>query len=48
MTLAPETAAETSESNPGLFGMVKIGVRDHTLLKPGKLTDEEYEIMKTG
>ncbi len=25
----------------------KIGIPDHVLLKPGKLTEEEYEIMKT-
>lgn len=25
----------------------KIGIPDHIMLKPGKLTDEEYEIMKT-
>ncbi|MBF0158707.1 MAG: two-component system response regulator [Magnetococcales bacterium] len=25
----------------------KIGIPDHTLLKPGKLTDEEFEIIKT-
>jgi putative two-component system response regulator len=25
----------------------KVGIPDHILLKPGKLTDEEFEIMKT-
>jgi len=30
-----------------LHDVGKIGIRDNILLKPGKLTDEEYEIMKT-
>jgi HD-GYP domain-containing protein (c-di-GMP phosphodiesterase class II) len=30
-----------------LHDIGKIGIRDDVLLKPGKLTDEEYEVMKT-
>jgi len=30
-----------------LHDVGKIGIRDEVLLKPGKLTDDEYEIMKT-
>ncbi len=30
-----------------LHDVGKIGIRDNILLKPGKLTDEEYEVMKT-
>ena len=30
-----------------LHDVGKIGIRDNILLKPGKLTDEEFEIMKT-
>ena len=30
-----------------LHDVGKIGIRDNILLKPGKLTDEEYEIMKS-
>ncbi len=30
-----------------LHDVGKIGIRDNVLLKPGKLTDDEYEIMKT-
>lgn len=30
-----------------LHDVGKIGIRDNILLKPGKLTDDEYEVMKT-
>ncbi|NTS77480.1 two-component system response regulator [Catenovulum sp. SM1970] len=43
--LTPETITSLYKSAP-LHDIGKVGVPDNILLKPGKLTDEEFEIMK--
>lgn len=43
--LTPETITSLYKSAP-LHDIGKVGVPDHILLKPGKLTDEEFEEMK--
>ncbi len=45
-TLDPETVDLLYKSAP-LHDIGKVGIPDRILLKPGKLTDEEFEIMKT-
>jgi len=44
--LTDEYIANIYQSSP-LHDIGKVGVPDHILLKPGKLTKEEFEIMKT-
>jgi putative two-component system response regulator len=44
--LANDTIALLFKSAP-LHDIGKVGIPDHILLKPGKLTPEEFEIMKT-
>ncbi|OQS40521.1 response regulator [Chromobacterium haemolyticum] len=44
--LEEETIQELFKSAP-LHDIGKVGIPDHILLKPGKLTPEEFEIMKT-
>lgn len=44
--LDDHTIAVLQKSAP-LHDIGKVGIRDHILLKPGKLTDEEFTIMKT-
>ncbi len=44
--LTPKFIADVEQSAP-LHDVGKIKVPDHILNKPGKLTDEEFEIMKT-
>lgn len=50
----PRFAAELSDENieliyksAPLHDIGKVGIPDHILLKPGKLTDEEFSVMKT-
>jgi adenylate cyclase len=43
--LGPETIEQLYKSSP-LHDIGKVGVPDHILLKPGKLTEEEFEEMK--
>lgn len=43
--LTPETITSLFKSAP-LHDIGKVGIEDSILLKPGKLTDEEFEIMK--
>ncbi len=43
--LTPETITLLFKTAP-LHDIGKVGIPDHILLKPGKLTDEEFEIMK--
>jgi putative two-component system response regulator len=42
-----ELFVETLTRSAALHDIGKVGIPDHILLKPGKLTPEEYEIMKT-
>jgi len=44
--LTPDVIALLYKSAP-LHDIGKVGIPDHILLKPGKLTDEEFAIMKT-
>ncbi len=44
--LDDETIEQLYKSAP-LHDIGKVGIADHILLKPGKLTDAEFEIMKT-
>lgn len=44
--LSPEHISLIVTSAP-LHDIGKVGIPDHILLKPGKLTDEEFEVMKT-
>ena len=44
--LDDRTIAELAKSAP-LHDIGKVGIPDHILLKPGKLTPEEFDIMKT-
>ncbi|KUP25948.1 two-component system response regulator [Paenibacillus sp. DMB5] len=44
--LTPEHIGLIVTSAP-LHDIGKVGIPDHILLKPGKLTDEEFEVMKT-
>jgi len=44
--LDPRTIDALAQSAP-LHDIGKVGIPDHVLLKPGKLTPEEWEIMKT-
>lgn len=44
--LTPDTIAVLFKSAP-LHDIGKVGIPDRILLKPGKLTDDEFEIMKT-
>ena len=44
--LTPQAIATMYKSAP-LHDIGKVGIPDHILLKPGKLTPEEFEIMKT-
>lgn len=43
--LTPESIKALYKSSP-LHDIGKVGIPDHVLLKPGKLTEEEFEIMK--
>ena len=45
-TLTPAVIESLYKSAP-LHDIGKVGIPDHILLKPGKLTDEEFEVMKT-
>ena len=42
-----EQQAETLLHAAPMHDIGKIGIPDHIMLKPGKLTDEEFEVMKT-
>ncbi|HMW24623.1 MAG TPA: two-component system response regulator [Burkholderiaceae bacterium] len=44
--LTPQTIDALAKSAP-LRDIGKVGIPDHILLKPGKLTDEEWQVMKT-
>ncbi|MDE2343811.1 MAG: response regulator [Betaproteobacteria bacterium] len=43
----PQARCELIEMAAPMHDIGKIGIPDHILLKPGRLTTEEYEIMKT-
>jgi HD-GYP domain-containing protein (c-di-GMP phosphodiesterase class II) len=43
----PETFLETLRISAQLHDVGKIGIEDHILKKPGALTEEEFEVMKT-
>ncbi len=45
-TLTPDTVKLIYKSTP-LHDIGKVGIPDDVLLKPGKLSEDEYEIMKT-
>jgi len=43
----PSTFMETLQISAQLHDVGKIGIEDHILKKPGALTEEEFEVMKT-
>jgi len=43
----PEAFLETLQISAQLHDVGKIGIEDHILKKPGALTEEEFEVMKT-
>ncbi len=43
----PATFMETLQISAQLHDVGKIGIEDHILKKPGALTEEEFEVMKT-
>ena len=43
----PATFMETLQVSAQLHDVGKIGIEDHILKKPGALTEEEFEVMKT-
>ena len=43
----PDTFMETLQISAQLHDVGKIGIEDHILKKPGALTEEEFEVMKT-
>jgi len=43
----PQTFMETLQISAQLHDVGKIGIEDHILKKPGALTEEEFEVMKT-
>jgi HD-GYP domain-containing protein (c-di-GMP phosphodiesterase class II) len=43
----PSSFAETLQISAQLHDVGKIGIEDHILKKPGALTEEEFEVMKT-
>ena len=43
----PDTFLETLRISAQLHDVGKIGIEDHILKKPGALTEEEFEVMKT-
>jgi len=45
--IVDENYAKTIEMSSPLHDIGKIGIRDSILLKPGRLSEEEFEIMKT-
>jgi putative two-component system response regulator len=46
-SICDEASMELLYKSAPLHDIGKVGIPDHILLKPGKLTPEEYEVMKT-